>query len=93
MSSTRKSFYHGLFRIAFGEYIMNKLIVGLIVLVVLVGGSVLYYLSNRGSEEDVLKVLNYSEYMDPEMLREFEEEYGVKIIYDEYEAAEEAWAK
>ncbi len=44
-------------------------------------------------EERVLKVLNYSEYIDPEVLTIFEEKYGVKIVYDEFEAAEEAWAK
>jgi len=44
-------------------------------------------------EERVLRVLNYSEYIDPEVLRIFEERYGVKIVYDEFEAAEEAWAK
>lgn len=43
--------------------------------------------------EKVLRVLNYSEYIDPEVLKIFEERYGVKVIYDEFEAAEEAWAK
>ena len=49
--------------------------------------------SAEGQEERVLRVLNYSEYIDPEVLRIFEERYGVKVIYDEFEAAEEAWAK
>ena len=45
------------------------------------------------SEEKVLRVLNYSEYIDPEVLEMFEERTGVRVIYDEFEAAEEAWAK
>ncbi|MEB3860568.1 MAG: PotD/PotF family extracellular solute-binding protein, partial [Desulfurococcales archaeon] len=45
------------------------------------------------SQENVLKVLNYSEYIDPEVLELFERETGVRVIYDEFEAAEEAWAK
>ncbi len=42
-------------------------------------------------EDRVLKVLNYSEYIDYEVLEIFEERYGVKVVYDEYESAEEAW--
>ncbi len=49
--------------------------------------------SAEGQEERVLRVLNYSEYIDPEVLTIFEERYGVKVVYDEFEAAEEAWAK
>ncbi len=40
-----------------------------------------------------LKVYNYSYYIDPKVIEMFEEEYGVTVIYDEYEAAEEAWGK
>ena len=40
-----------------------------------------------------LKVYNYSYYIDPQILKDFEEEYKVKVIYDEFEAAEEAWSK
>ncbi len=44
-------------------------------------------------QERVLRVLNYSEYIDGEVLTLFEEETGIKVIYDEYESTEEAWAK
>ncbi|MCE4613004.1 MAG: spermidine/putrescine ABC transporter substrate-binding protein [Desulfurococcales archaeon] len=49
--------------------------------------------SSAASEENVLKVLNYSEYIDPEVLKIFEEMTGIRVVYDEFEAAEEAWAK
>jgi spermidine/putrescine-binding protein len=41
----------------------------------------------------VLRVFNYSEYIDGEVLNLFEEETGIDVIYDEYESTEEAWAK
>ena len=44
-------------------------------------------------QERVLRVLNYSEYIDEEVLTLFEEETGIRVIYDEYESTEEAWAK
>lgn len=62
----------------------------LIVAIVLVGAG---FALRSKEEPKILKVLNYSEYIDPQVLKMFEDEYGVKIIYDEYEAAEEAWAK
>ncbi|MEN3000097.1 MAG: spermidine/putrescine ABC transporter substrate-binding protein [Acidilobaceae archaeon] len=36
---------------------------------------------------------NYSLYIDKEVLKMFEQETGIRVIYDEFEAAEEAWAK
>jgi len=63
----------------------------LIVFIVLIGG-VFYALKGKSSEK-VLKVLNYSDYIDPGVLKEFEKEYHVKVILDTYEAAEEAWPK
>ncbi|MCE4627540.1 MAG: spermidine/putrescine ABC transporter substrate-binding protein [Desulfurococcales archaeon] len=68
-----------------------KLVAAALVIVIVLVGTGLA-LQHR-EETRVLKVLNYSEYIDPEVLKMFEEEYGVKIVYDEYEAAEEAWAK
>ena len=69
-----------------------KYLVAAVVIILLLLGGVLYFLGGE-EQRPILKILNYSEYMDPYVISEFEEEYGVKIIYDEYEAAEEAWAK
>jgi len=73
-------------------------IVAVAVVVLAVAGAAAYLALPRGGGgssggEAVLKVLNYSDYMDPEVIKEFEREYHVKVVYDEYEAAEEAWAK
>jgi spermidine/putrescine transport system substrate-binding protein len=39
-----------------------------------------------------LAVYNYSYYIDKDLLPEFEKEYGIKVIYQEYESGEEAYA-
>jgi putrescine transport system substrate-binding protein len=41
-------------------------------------------------EERVVRVYNYSEYIDKSVLEGFTRETGIKVVYDEYEAAEEA---
>ncbi len=71
---------------------MRNIAAILIISIIVIGGA-LYFLKGEEEQTPTLKILNYSEYMDPEVLTSFEQEYGVKIIYDEYEAAEEAWAK
>lgn len=40
-----------------------------------------------------LRVFNYSYYIDPRVISWFEEETGLRVIYDEYESGEEALAK
>ncbi len=35
-----------------------------------------------------LKVYNWGEYMDPEVIKDFEEETGIEVIYDEFETNE-----
>jgi spermidine/putrescine transport system substrate-binding protein len=39
-----------------------------------------------------LAVYSYSYYIDKDLLPEFEKEYGIKVIYQEYESGEEAYA-
>ncbi|MEB3774001.1 MAG: spermidine/putrescine ABC transporter substrate-binding protein [Desulfurococcales archaeon] len=70
---------------------LKLVIAGSILILILVGGALLYM--RMGEEGKVLKILNYSEYIDPDVLKMFENETGIKIVYDEYEAAEEAWPK
>ena len=40
-----------------------------------------------------LAIYNYSYYIDRSLIKEFEDEYGIEVIYDEFEAGEEAYAK
>jgi len=51
-----------------------------------------YWLSTR-SEKRTLKIYNYSSYINPDIIKDFEAKYNVKVIYDEYESADEAFAK
>ena len=70
-------------------------IIALVIVAVVIAGAAAIAMHGRekAGKKRVLKVLNYSDYIDPEVLKEFEKEYNVTIKYDEYEAAEEAWAK
>ena len=45
----------------------------------------------KGSGEVV--VYNWGEYLDPEAIKDFEEETGIKVIYDEYETNEIMYPK
>lgn len=48
--------------------------------------------SDRGVHGQVI-VYNWGEYIDPETLRMFEEETGIKVIYDEFETNESMYPK
>lgn len=45
------------------------------------------------SDNQTLNVYNYSTYIDPEVIKEFENKFGVKVTYDTYENSEELYAK
>ncbi len=46
-----------------------------------------------GGENGELYVYNWGEYIDPETLELFEEETGIKVIYDEYDTNETMYPK
>lgn len=48
---------------------------------------------NDSKSEETLTVLNYGKYFDPEALKMFEEETGIKVEYEEYESPEEMYTK
>lgn len=71
---------------------------------VLVCGSVLFWLkgsTKKNTPEDViaeygsdtLKVYNWGEYIDPAVNEAFEEEYGVRVIYDTFDSNELMYTK
>ncbi|MEL7650116.1 MAG: extracellular solute-binding protein [Sedimentibacter sp.] len=49
--------------------------------------------SNNGSEEAVLNVFNWSEYLPEEVIQKFEEKYNIKVNYTTYASNEEMLAK
>lgn len=48
---------------------------------------------NSKKSDETLTVLNYGKYFDPEALKIFEEETGIKVDYEEYESPEEMYTK
>lgn len=77
--------------------------IGLCIVLVLSGG--LYGLKNGAKKggssidpialygSDTLKVFNWGEYIDPEVNAAFEQEYGVKVIYDTFDSNELMYTK
>ena len=49
--------------------------------------------SEKSGENGVVYVYNWGEYVDPETLTMFEEETGIKVIYDEFETNEAMYPK
>lgn len=47
----------------------------------------------NSDSEKTLTVLNYGKYMDESVIRQFEEETGITIKYEEYESPEEMYTK
>lgn len=48
---------------------------------------------SNSDEKDVVIVYNWGEYVDPDTLTMFEEETGIKVIYDEFETNETMYPK
>ena len=42
---------------------------------------------------DTITVLNYGEYMEPAVLKQFEKETGIKVLYEEATTPEEMYSK
>lgn len=48
---------------------------------------------NQKEDGEVLTILNYGKYFDPNALEQFEKETGIKVKYEEYESPEEMYTK
>lgn len=44
--------------------------------------------SAYGDQEKVLNIFNWADYIDPQILIDFEQEYGIRVNYDIYDAGE-----
>lgn len=64
------------------------------ILVLAVTGGGIYYSSQgqRQSEQKVI-VYNWGEYMDPDVITQFEEETGIDVVYEEFETNEIMYPK
>ncbi len=62
-----------------------------VVLIMMIAASGL--LTGCGSDKPVLNVYNWGEYMDPEVIQMFEDEFQVKVNYKTYPTNEDMYAK
>lgn len=62
-------------------------------IIVVIGGGIYYGSRNSSASDNQLIVYNWGEYIDPEILTQFEEETGIHIIYEEYETNEIMYPK
>ena len=49
--------------------------------------------SDSASSDNQVVVYNWGEYIDPDVLDEFEEETGIKVVYEEFETNEIMYPK
>ena len=64
---------------------MKKIIIFIFLLLILSGCTT--------SKENVVNILNWSSYIPDEVIRDFEEKYGIKVNYSTYSSNEECLAK
>ena len=60
---------------------------------VIVFSSILTGCGSKGGENGEVIVYNWGEYIDPETITMFEEETGIKVVYDEFETNEVMYPK
>ncbi len=66
----------------------------LVVTIVLCVAGVGFWQKNIvGEKEQVVNVYNWGEYMDPEVIKQFEKETGIRVVYDEFETNEAMYPK
>lgn len=65
---------------------MKKIVLMLMVVTLLVGCS-------AGGSKETLKVYSWGEYIDPQTIIDFENEYDVRVIYDVFASNEEMYTK
>ncbi len=61
--------------------------------VLLCGALMLLALTGCGDDREKLVVYNWGEYIDPDVITAFEEEYNIDVVYSEFESNEEMYAK
>ncbi|MFB0972178.1 MAG: spermidine/putrescine ABC transporter substrate-binding protein, partial [Neofamilia sp.] len=49
--------------------------------------------SKSGTQEGVLNVYNWGDYIDESLLSKFEEETGIKVVYDTFSSNEDMYIK
>lgn len=67
---------------------MNKWLIACVMLVMIFAAG-----CGKGSSPVTLNVYNWGDYIDEEVLKQFEQEYNIKVIYDTYDRNEDMYIK
>ena len=76
----------------FKRMFLQRLLPAFLILII-IGGGIFYGFENKGSSNGQVVVYNWGEYIDPDVLTIFEEETGIRVIYEEYETNEIMYPK
>lgn len=68
-------------------------IVPVILVLVIAGGGIYYGSQNAYSSDNEVIVYNWGEYIDPDVIDQFEDETGIHVIYEEFETNEIMYPK
>lgn len=79
-------------RIFTRHMVIGRLVPGLLI-VVLAAGGIYYGGKTTAAGQNQVIVYNWGEYIDPDVLTQFEEETGIHVIYEEYETNEIMYPK
>lgn len=70
---------------------MKKTITSLALIFTVVAGLIVYNTGLFSSEDNVVKVYCYGDYIDPDIVTDFQEETGIKVVYDTFDTNEEMY--
>lgn len=80
-------------RFRFSRRFFFSRIVPVLMVLVLTGSGIYYGARNAYSSDNTVVVYNWGEYIDPDVIDEFEDETGIHVIYEEYETNEIMYPK
>ncbi len=73
---------------------LNSLLIGILVIILLLALTSYQLNKTDGtSNKQVLTIYNWGDYIDPDLLKEFEKEYGYKVIYETFDSNESMMTK
>ena len=68
---------------------LNSLIIGIVGIIVLLTFTAINIEKKSGSSgSEVITIYNWGDYIDPSLLKQFEKEYGYKVIYETFDSNE-----
>ena len=72
---------------------LRPLFIAVIAIIVLLTLSVIHLNRSSNASSNVLNIYNWGDYIDPELIKQFEKEYGYKVNYETFDSNEAMEAK